>query len=131
MFGVVTFVYVTRLIWMEFLLKMTWWASFVLGPRRRLALAVRIIEIRAKLLGHSRPTGSPPRDWLLNNVTDQEKPDSQVNVVVRSFCDLADRLYFGNLDTNSVSQGQLQVANGLVGALPMRTLKKTFAENRS
>ncbi len=130
-FGVVTFVYVTRLIWMEFLLKMTWWASFVLGPRRRLALAVRIIEIRAKLLGHSRPTGSPPRDWLLNNVTDQEKPDSQVNVVVRSFCDLADRLYFGNLDTNSVSQGQLQVANGLVGALPMRTLKKTFAENRS
>lgn len=123
-------IFLTRLIWLELGLTVLWWASVALSPRRRLAFALRIVETRATLLGHSRPTGSPPREWLLHEVTDQETPDSQLKVIIRSFCDLADRLYFGNVDTDP-SRAQIQVANGLVGALPMRTLKKLLMENRS
>ncbi len=129
-FASASLIYLTRLIWLELFLTVLWWSSVVLKPRRRLAFAMRIVETRAQLLGHSRPIGSPPREWLLHKVTDQETPDSQIKVIVRSFCDLADRLYFGNAEID-VNRAQIQVAHGLVGALPMRTLKKILMESRS
>ena len=137
--GLIALVYVTRLVWLEFLLTFAWWASVVCGPRRRFAFAVRIVETRAAALGHSRPAGSPPREWLLHRVAGQVagrvagqgNSDNQVNAVVRSFCDLADRLYFGKTDVGMLGENHSRIASGFVGALPIRTLKTIFGEDPS
>ena len=129
--SILALAYLTRLIWLELLLQSMWCASIVISPRRRLALAVRIIEARAKLLGHSRPTASPPRQWLLDDVTRNEDSESRLRKLVESFCDLADCIYFGDPDAVSVGPRQVQIASSLVGSLPMRTLKRTLSENRS
>ena len=121
--------YLTRLVWMDWLLTLFWWASVLVGPRRRFGLAVRVIEARARLLGHGRPVGSPPREWLLGRVAQEDRSDSKLRGLVESFCDLADRLSFGS--SNDVDRNELQLATGVVGALPMRTLKKTFAQDQS
>jgi hypothetical protein len=128
----VVFAYLTRLIWLECLLKVAWWASFALHPRRRLAFAVRIVEWRATLLGHSRPASSPPREWLLHQIADQVTgqgdSETQVSAIVRSFCDLADRLCFGESDGGAIGQREHQITSGFVGALPMKTLKTIFGK---
>ena len=127
--GLTTIVYISRLIWMEGLLTFCWWISSVLKPSRRLALAVGIIETRARLLGHARPSAMPPRDWLLSEVVTPNSANAQCRESVESFCDLADRFIFGG--ARLLGQQEIQSINGFVGACSMSALKQFFREKQS
>lgn len=117
----------TRLIWIEWIVALIWWLAKPLQSRRRLQLAMRIIEFRAGVLRHARPDTLPQREWLLDRLL--VAVDQEMQQCVRSVCDLADQLCFGGLEQRGVQQRQLHALDVFVGDLPIRTLKKHLTEN--
>ena len=89
---VLTFGWITRRLWMEWLVSLIWNMAAWLQPRHRLRLAIAIIETRARLVGQSRPVGRTQRDWI-EGLTDG---DTELTVAARQFCDAADALFFGH-----------------------------------
>jgi transglutaminase-like putative cysteine protease len=123
-------VYFTRLLWIDWLLSACWQCSSLLKPRRRVVLAVWIIEQRAQLLGRARPLGSPPREWLVKEVLAAPAVDHQLQRLAESFCDLADQLFFGNPEnTGHLNSSQSNTIDRLVHALRIRTLRQLLSEN--
>ena len=118
----IAFIYFTRVVWIEILLTGLWWASFPLGIRRKLTLAARIIEMRARALGRARPAAVPTRDWLLGRVT--IRSDESRRKAAESFCDLADRLSFGGKKEFTHEGDPEKVVNRFVGAFAMHSLRK-------
>ncbi len=106
--------YLTRLIWIEWLLTAVWALSRLMPPKRQLGLAMRIVETRAKLVGNARPVGKPQRDWLESLVI----CDVQLHDRVRQFCDLADQAIFG--ENGQIDRGRL---NSVVLALKTKQLR--------
>ena len=117
--------YRTRLVWIEWLIFVFWRLSIPLGQRRRLGFAMRIIELRARLLSHARPKASPPRDWLLDDLL--LRADAALRTQFESFCDVADRVCFGHTDS-SQEAAQRKVIDGVVSGLSLRTLRRHLAE---
>ena len=115
----------TRLVWIEWLIRLSWWLSLPLGQRRRLSFAMWIIEFRAWLLRRGRPKASPPRDWLLDDLL--LRADVAVREQSETFCDLADRVCFGHAD-QSPQTSQRNVMDGVVSGLSLRKLRNHLAE---
>jgi protein-glutamine gamma-glutamyltransferase len=84
-------VYLTRLFWAEIGLSMAYRIVATLWPGKRLGLAMRVLQTRAKLAGFPRIAGRPQRDWLLSVTASQEA----ICETARRFCDVADRATFG------------------------------------
>lgn len=102
MLAVSVLMFATRLIWMEWLLSLAWRLSRPAGGKRQIGLAMRILEIRAKMVGAPRPIGKPQRDWLESMVAG----DINIRDRVGKFCDVADQAVFGsrvNVDRKQLS----------------------------
>ncbi|MCS7469470.1 transglutaminase-like domain-containing protein [Stieleria sp. ICT_E10.1] len=84
-------VYLTRCFWIDWLLAVAWSQARWLRPHRRLRLAIRIIETRARLAGQRRPIGKSQRAWL-EQLT---RADATLASAARQFSDDADALFFG------------------------------------
>ncbi|KLU06688.1 putative transglutaminase-like enzyme [Rhodopirellula islandica] len=84
-------IFLTRLIWIEWLLATIWSLSLLLPSKHQLRIAMRIVETRARLIGKARPTGKPQRDWLESLVA----RDVGLHDHVQQFCDVADQAVFG------------------------------------
>ncbi|MEM6473792.1 MAG: transglutaminase-like domain-containing protein, partial [Planctomycetota bacterium] len=100
----------SRRIWCNALLALIWKLSAGLGGRRRLRLAMTIIESRAKLAGAARPSGVSQRAWLQTIGA----RDPTIGDAARQFCDVADSVFFGS--KNDVPSS----ATRLVELLPLR-----------
>jgi hypothetical protein len=111
--------YLTRHIWIEWLLALAWGLSRCRRPRERVRLAMRIIETRARLAGQRRPRGRPQRDWI----EDLTRADPAIAPTVRRFCDAADAMFFGLQD------GQPDDSAGrLVRLLKIQTISRLAKE---
>ena len=118
-----------RLVWLEWILMLVWWLSSWLQAQVRLRLAVRIIEARAWLVGKSRPSGQPTRDWLLTLTSKNSTVEQGHQEILRSFCDMADRICFGNAVSHGDSQAsQRQVLRDLVRTFSAKRLALHFTE---
>ncbi|MGB7329086.1 MAG: transglutaminase domain-containing protein [Rubripirellula sp.] len=117
--GAFGLLFVTRLIWIEWLLAAGWSLSWPLGRQRQLRLAMKIVETRAKLIGKQRPLGIPQRDWLESLVAS----DAILRDRVRKFCNDADKSIFGG--THVIDRGCL---SGVVHGLSARRLKMASAK---
>jgi hypothetical protein len=84
--------YLSRRIWGDWLLAIIWCPARWLQPRKRIRLAIRIIETRARLAGQYRPVGKSQRAWLEQMAGD----DTNIALAARQFSDMADALYFGH-----------------------------------
>ncbi|QEG40846.1 transglutaminase family protein [Roseimaritima ulvae] len=84
-------VYITRRLWIDWSLSAVWRLAGCLRPRRRLRLAMGIIETRARLAGQCRPKGTSQRVWL-EQLT---RADATLARAVHKFSDSADALFFG------------------------------------
>ncbi|TWT94726.1 transglutaminase family protein [Stieleria varia] len=105
--------YVTRQVWMDWLLTAMWSLAGWLRPRHRIRLAIRIIETRARMAGHRRPPGKTQRAWLQQLTA----TDARLASAAERFTDVADALVFGH--GNAVS---FQGATELVDLLRLRTI---------
>jgi len=111
--------YLTRLIWIEWLLAGGWSLSRLLDRHRQLRIAMQIVEIRARLIGEKRPVGLPQRDWMESIVA----RDVNLYDRVQQFCDDADSSIFGGsgrIDRRCMSD--------VVRHLNTRTMKRMIAE---
>lgn len=115
-------VYITRRAWIDWLLTVIWSLSGWLGPRRRIRLAIRIIEARARLAGQGRPAGKTQRAWLEQLTL----ADATIASAAARFCDAADALCFGHGDASVASD-----ASALVGVLHVRTIYEITKEPTS
>ncbi len=120
--------YMTRLIWLEWLLVAVWSLSRLWKPRRRLALAMRIVETRAWLVGHARPVGRPQRDWLLELSSLTQTTGDQRQRLATQFCDLADRHFFGQSIRSDRTATEHHTMGEFVSALRIRSLKTRSPE---
>jgi hypothetical protein len=111
--------YVTRRIWLEWLLSLAWGASAWLRPRERMRLAMKIIETRARLAGQRRPSGRLQRDWI----EDLTRGDSAIAPIARRFCDAADAMFFGLQDRQPEDS-----AGRLVRLLKIQTISRLAKE---
>ncbi|MEZ6089996.1 MAG: transglutaminase-like domain-containing protein [Pirellulaceae bacterium] len=75
----------TRRLWIDCLLTAVWSLGRWLRPRRRIRLAIGIIEARARLAGHRRPTGKSQRAWL-EQLT---RTNAKIATAARNFSDAA------------------------------------------
>ena len=105
----------TRLIWIEWLLAIGWSLSWPLGRNVQLRIAMKIVELRARLAGNRRPVGMPQRDWMESMVA----ADVKLGDCVREFCDAADCTIFGGVQTM-----HREHLSGLVRGLNTRRLKQ-------
>ncbi|WP_419194932.1 transglutaminase-like domain-containing protein [Novipirellula herctigrandis] len=80
----------TRLLWIELGLSVLYPVGALLWPRRRMRLAMKVLQTRALLAGCPRVAGCPQRDWLLSLTAGNEN----VREAARRFCDVADRAAF-------------------------------------
>lgn len=105
--------YVSRSFWIDWSLAAAWSLAGWLRPRQRLGLAIRIIEVRARLAGARRPKGKSQRAWL----EQLAHRDVKIAGAVRQFSDAADSLFFGHGDVPKDLN-----ATGLVKLLRVRTI---------
>ncbi|WP_161604273.1 transglutaminase-like domain-containing protein [Roseiconus nitratireducens] len=112
-------VYALRRFWIDWLLTVIWNLSGWLRPRRRIRLALRIIEARARLAGQGRPVGKTQRAWL-EQLT---HADATIAGAATRFCDAADALCFGHGNDSAAFN-----ACGLVGVLRVRTIQTITRE---
>ncbi|QDV44484.1 Transglutaminase-like superfamily protein [Stieleria neptunia] len=115
-------VYLTRCVWIDWLLAAAWSQARWLRPRRRLRLAIRIIETRARLAGQRRPIGKSQRAWL-EQLT---HADATLASAARQFSDAADVLFFGAGNPPSKRD-----ATALVDLLRVRTINALTKEATS
>jgi len=94
-FAVLISLWLTRLRWFEGAVLLIWWLSQPLPARRRMRLAMWILQTRGRLAGHPRAVGRPQRDWLLGLAG--RHPD--LCGLVRRVCDAADQLAWRNSDS--------------------------------
>jgi len=90
-FAVVAVMFLTRLIWIEWILVGMWAMTRFMRPKSQLTIAMRIIETRARLTGRRRPVGKPQRDWMESLAASND----ELSRGVARFCDVADLAIFG------------------------------------
>ncbi len=82
----------SRCRWGEWACRLAWRLSWPLAARRRVALLVRLLDIRGRLAGVRRPVGMTPRDWIERTV---RAVDGSLAASAERFFDLADAVFFG------------------------------------
>ena len=112
--------FLTRVVWIDWLLTLLWNVTSWLRPRQRVGLAIRIIEIRASLAGYRRPVGKSQRAWLEQLTA----TDAKLAAAVRRFADAADAIFFGAGDAQ-----HRRFATELVGLLQVRTITHLISES--
>ncbi|TWT73352.1 transglutaminase-like domain-containing protein [Allorhodopirellula solitaria] len=85
-------VFLSRRIWIEWLLTSIWRLTSWFYPQGNLRVAIWVIEARARLAGCQRSSGRPQRDWL----EELTQPDLTAQAVTRQFCDAADARFFSS-----------------------------------
>lgn len=113
--------FTTRLFWFEIGLSVLYPIGAIVWPRRRMTLAMRVIQTRAKLAGCPRAVGRPQRDWLLSLTDTEEK----LRESVRRFCDAADRAAFAGSDNAFDDQS---LSKELLMQLRIKTIRQLAAE---
>ncbi len=113
--------FVTRLIWIEFGLAVFYLVGAIVWPRRRMRLAMIVLQTRALLAGCPRVAGCPQRDWLLSLTTGNER----VGQAARRFCDVADRAAFA--DRYDAING-IKFEKELIMYLKIKTLRRLKTE---
>ncbi len=108
-----TGLYLSRCWWIDRFLTILWALTGWLGTRRRMRLAMQIIELRARLAGQRRPAGRSQRAWL-EQLT---RADATISSAARQFTDAADVLFFGQGET-----APNRDSIGLVELLRVRTI---------
>ncbi|MEM8913811.1 MAG: transglutaminase-like domain-containing protein [Planctomycetota bacterium] len=105
--------YLLRCFWIDHLLVLVWKLAGWIQPHRRVRLAMRIIEWRARLVGCRRPGGKTQRAWL------QELTQGEPTVAraAERFSDMADALFFGHAPSAAKED-----ATRLVDLLRVRTI---------
>ncbi|WP_182865130.1 transglutaminase-like domain-containing protein [Rhodopirellula sp. JC639] len=114
--------YLTRLIWMDWMISAVWKCGRSLRPRRRIRLGIQIIEWRARLAGKRRPIGKSQRVWL-EQLT---RADAMIAEAARQFADSADAFFFGQIDETTMN-----AETRLVDLLPIRTITTLSKEATS
>lgn len=117
--GVISLLFFTHLIWIEWLLTFGWFASWPFARQRQLRIAMQIIEARAKLIGKRRHIGTPQRDWMESLVAS----DVHLRDRVREFCDDADSSIFGG--NHAIDRRRL---SSVVRGMNTRQLKRVHSE---
>ena len=110
----------TRVLWIELVLRLVWLLSRPLGPRLRLRLFFRVLEWRARVANRSRAAGVSQRDWILSVV----QGDAVLADRVRSSCDAADRMIFGDRQLADAGQWRAE-ADRLVATLSTNFFRRT------
>jgi protein-glutamine gamma-glutamyltransferase len=108
--------YLTRLFWAELGLNIGYRIAAAICPGKRLSLAMRVLQTRAKLAGFPRVAGRPQRDWLLSLTASHEA----IRETARRFCDAADRATFGGTKNSSENRN---LENELLTHLKIRTFR--------
>lgn len=114
-------IFATRLFWIEIGLSVLYPIGAIVWPRRRMTLAMRVIQTRAKLAGCPRAVGRPQRDWLLSLTATEEK----LRESVRRFCDAADRAAFADSDNAFDDQS---LSKEILMQLRIKTIRQLAAE---
>lgn len=114
--------YFTRRVWVDWLFVFVWRLAVFLRPRQRLRLAIGIIERRAALAGHGRPTGVSQRAWL-EGFTHH---DAAIAAAADRFSDAADELFFGG-----GTQRSMDAATSVVNLLRVDAIRKLIQETTS
>lgn len=114
-------IFATRLFWFEIGLSLLYPIGALVWPRRRMTLAMRVIQARAKLAGCPRAVGRPQRDWLLSLTATEEKRRESV----RRFCDAADRAAFAGSDNAFDDQS---LSKELLMQLRIKTIRQLATE---
>jgi hypothetical protein len=108
-----TLAFLTRAHWIDWLLTLVWSLTRWLRPRRRIGLAIRIIEARARMAGCRRPAGKSQRAWL-EQIT---AADAGLAAAAQRFADAADAIVFGSSSTKPCP-----TTTELVNLLHVRTI---------
>ncbi len=116
--------FLTRIFWIELGLKCLFPISAMLWPRRRMELAMHVIQTRAKLAGCPRVAGRPQRDWLLALTATH----GTVRESVRQFCDAADRAAFADSKRMSIEN---TFEKELLMHLTIKTLRRAYEETHT
>ncbi|MCC9655893.1 transglutaminase-like domain-containing protein [Rhodopirellula halodulae] len=118
------FAYLTRVRWIDLTLRVLYPIGSLLLPRHRVGLAMRVVQMRAKLAGCPRTTGMPQRDWLLGLTAQQD----QASHAAKRFCDYADRMTFA---PPSSLNAPANIPNEFVMNLNLRTLRRIATESHA
>jgi len=113
--------FTTRLFWIELGLSVLYPVGVILWPRRRMTLAMRVLQMRAKLAGCPRAAGRPQRDWLLS-LTATHDP---LRESARRFCDAADQAAFAG---SGIVFHDPTLTKELLVNLKIKTLRQLAAE---
>ncbi|MCG8649408.1 MAG: transglutaminase-like domain-containing protein, partial [Pirellulales bacterium] len=119
LFGILflTVVYLSRIRWIDALLAAAWRFGRLAGDRTGLQLLMKILQIRARLVRQPRAPGHAQRDWLITLARD----DAGLRASVRSCCDAADRMIFGD---GKITAEWKQHADLLVSKITTRFLRR-------
>lgn len=118
-FSLFVIAFLSRRIWIEWILVVIWSLSRFVSQRRKLRLAMQIIETRARLAGQRRPVGKSQRSWLEHLTAG----DATLETATGQFLDAADALFFGKRSL-SISPS----ATRLVGLLRIQTFSRLGKE---
>ncbi len=114
-------VFLTRMFWIDLGLSLAYPIGSIFWPRRRMGLAMRVLQTRAKVAGCPRQVGRPQRDWLLA-ITATNQP---LHETAGRFCDAADRAAFAG---TAVNFSDHTVSKELLMNLNIRTIRQLVAE---
>jgi hypothetical protein len=113
--------FVTRIFWIELGLSVLYPVASILWPRRRISLAMRVLQTRAKYAGCPRAAGRPQRDWLLAITAMNES----LHETAARFCDAADRAAFAGDESQTHEN---TVSKELMMKLKIRDLRQLTNE---
>ncbi len=115
---------VTRMVWIELGLGIFYRIGTALCPRHRIAIAMGVLQTRARLAGCPRSSGIPQRDWLLAMTQSHES----VREPVRRFCDAADRAVFAESGHSFIDPSLVQE---MLMRLKIKSLRQLTVEEVS
>ena len=118
-----TLVFLTRVVWFEFFLRLAWLVGGLLSDRLRVRILLWILQCRARLAGQPRQAGTPQRDWLLSLT----RRDDKLSAGALTCCDAADRMVFGG----KVAEDWSAPANLLVRQMTTRYISRGTLEETS
>jgi hypothetical protein len=119
--AIAALLFVTRLFWIELGLSVMYPIGAIVWPRRRMGLAMRVLQTRAKLAGCPRVAGRPQRDWLLAITSTHD----QLRETARRFCDAADQATFSE---NADRLHEHNVSKEMTMTLKIRVLRQLAME---
>jgi hypothetical protein len=112
--------WLTRAFWGEAVCQIVWKLSRPLGDRWRLAVLIRLLDVRTRLAGAKRPRGVTPRRWFVELAS---RADESTSNATRKFFDAADVLCYG--PNHQAPAGWINDAHQVARRLTVRSLTKT------